>query len=304
MHMKKRLVAIIMSMLMVILVGCSQETKREITDRAGNKVEVPNKIEKIISAAPSNTEIIADLGFADKLVAVDKYSENIAGVSKDVTKIDFSNPDSEAIIGLEPDLIIASGHNKTGSGEDPFKLVSESGIPVVYLPSSDSIGGIYKDIEFISNILDVKDKGNELVSDMKRQIDDISKVGATIEDKKSVYFEISPAPNLYTFGEGTFLNEMIEIIGAKNVFVDEKSWLSPSGEAVINKNPDVILTNVNYIDNPVDEIKNRDGFENITAVKNGDIYQIDTDSSSRPSNHIILALKQMAKAVYPEKYDK
>lgn len=302
--MKKRLVAIIMSMLMVILVGCSQETKREITDRAGNKVEVPNKIEKIISTAPSNTEIIADLGFADKLVAVDKYSENIAGVSKDVTKIDFSNPDSEAIIGLEPDLIIASGHNKTGSGEDPFKLVSESGIPVVYLPSSDSIGGIYKDIEFISNILDVKDKGNELVSDMKRQIDDISKVGATIEDKKSVYFEISPAPNLYTFGEGTFLNEMIEIIGAKNVFVDEKSWLSPSGEAVINKNPDVILTNVNYIDNPVDEIINRDGFENITAVKNGDIYQIDTDSSSRPSNHIILALKQMAKAVYPEKYDK
>ena len=302
--MKKRLVAIIMSMLMVILVGCSQETKREITDRAGNKVEVPNEIEKIISTAPSNTEIIADLGFADKLVAVDKYSENIEGVSKDVTKIDFSNPDSEAIIGLEPDLIIASGHNKTGSGEDPFKLVSESGIPVVYLPSSDSIGGIYKDIEFISNILDVKDKGNELVSDMKRQIDDISKVGATIEDKKSVYFEISPAPNLYTFGEGTFLNEMIEIIGAKNVFVDEKSWLSPSGEAVINKNPDVILTNVNYIDNPVDEIKNRDGFENITAVKNGDIYQIDTDSSSRPSNHIILALKQMAKAVYPEKYDK
>ncbi len=302
--MKKRLVAIIMSMLMVILVGCSQETKREITDRAGNKVEVPNKIEKIISTAPSNTEIIADLGFADKLVAVDKYSDNIAGVSKDVTKIDFSNPDSEAIIGLEPDLIIASGHNKTGSGEDPFKLVSESGIPVVYLPSSDSIGGIYKDIEFISNILDVKDKGNELVSDMKRQIDDISKVGATIEDKKSVYFEISPAPNLYTFGEGTFLNEMIEIIGAKNVFVDEKSWLSPSGEAVINKNPDVILTNVNYIDNPVDEIKNRDGFENITAVKNGDIHQIDTDSSSRPSNHIILAIEQMAKAVYPEKYDK
>ncbi|MBU5308002.1 ABC transporter substrate-binding protein [Clostridioides mangenotii] len=304
MHMKKRLVAIIMSMLMVILVGCSQETKREITDRAGNKVEVPNKIEKIISTAPSNTEIIANLGFADKLVAVDKYSENIAGVSKDVTKIDFSNPDSEAIIGLEPDLIIASGHNKTGSGEDPFKLVSESGIPVVYLPSSDSIGGIYKDIEFISNILDVKDKGNELVSDMKRQIDDISKVGATIKDKKSVYFEISPAPNLYTFGEGTFLNEMIEIIGANNVFADEKSWLSPSGEAVINKNPDVILTNVNYIDNPVDEIKNRDGFENITAVKNGDIHQIDTDSSSRPSNHIILALKQMAKAVYPEKYDK
>ncbi|WP_027703049.1 ABC transporter substrate-binding protein [Metaclostridioides mangenotii] len=302
--MKKRLIAIIMTVLMIALVGCSQKTEREVTDRSGNKVEVPNKIEKIISTAPSNTEIIADLGLADKLVAVDSFSGPIKGVGKDVTKIDFSNPDAEAIIGLEPALIIASGHNKTGTGEDPFKLVSESGIPVVYIPSSDSIDGIYKDIEFISNTLNVKEKGDKLVKDMKSEVAEISKVGATIKDKKSVYFELSPAPSIYTFGDDTFLNEMIDIIGAKNVFADEKSWISPSGEAVINKNPDVILTNVNYTDNPVDELKNREGFENITAVKNNDIHQIDTDSSSRPSNHIILALKQMAKAVYPDKYDK
>jgi iron complex transport system substrate-binding protein len=172
--MKKRLIAIIMTVLMIALVGCSQKTEREVTDRLGNKVEVPNKIEKIISTAPSNTEIIADLGLADKLVAVDSFSGPIKGVGKDVTKIDFSNPDAEAIIGLEPDLIIASGHNKTGTGEDPFKLVSESGIPVVYIPSSDSIDGIYKDIEFISNTLNVKEKGDKLVKDMKSEVAEIS----------------------------------------------------------------------------------------------------------------------------------
>lgn len=302
--MKKRFLSILMVFMMFIMVGCSTENKKEVTDREGTKVNIPKKIEKIISTAPSNTEVIVDLGLSDKLVAIDKYSSDVEGVDKDLTKIDFSNPDLEMIIGLEPDIIIASGYNQTGSSEDPFKVISESGIPVVYIPSSDSIEGIYKDIEFIADILEVPDKGQTLISDMKSQIDKISEIGKTINDKKKVYFEISPAPNLSTFGNSTFLNEIIEIVGAENVFKDEKGWVSPSAEAVIDKNPDVILTNVNYIDNPVDEIKKRDGFENITAVKENNIYQIDTNSSSRPSHKIILALNQMAKAIYLEKYGK
>ena len=302
--MKKRIIAIIMTMFMFIMAGCSQNKEREITDREGTKVSIPNKIEKIISTAPSNTEVIVDLGLGDKLVAVDKYSSDVPGISEELTKIDFSNPDAEAIIGLNPDIIIASGHNKTGSSEDPFKLVKEAGIPVVYIPSSESIKGIYEDIEFIASILNVEDKGNEIVDNMKSKVDEIAKIGKTITDKKSVYFEISPSPSLFTFGQGTFLNEMIEIIGAKNIFADEKGWISPSAESVIDKNPDVILTNVDYTENPIKEIETRDGFENINAVKNNAVYQIDKNSSSRPSQKIILALSQMAESIYPEKYGK
>lgn len=300
--MKKKIIAILMTMF--IMAGCSQNKEREITDREGTKVSIPNKIDKIISTAPSNTEVIVDLGLGDKLVAVDKYSSDVPGISKDLTKIDFSNPDAEAIIGLNPDIIIASGHNKTGSSEDPFKLVKEAGIPVVYIPSSESIKGIYEDIEFIANILNVENKGNELVNDMKSKIDEIASIGKNITDKKSVYFEISPAPSLFTFGQGTFLNEMIEIIGAKNIFADEKGWISPSAESVIDKNPDIIFTNVDYTENPIKEIETRDGFENISAVKNNVVYQIDKNSSSRPSQNIILALSQMAESIYPDKYEK
>ena len=277
--MKKRIIAIVMTMFMFVMAGCSQNKEREITDREGTKVSIPNKIDKIISTAPSNTEVIVDLGLGDKLVAVDKYSSDVPGISKDLTKIDFSNPDAEAIIGLNPDIIIASGHNKTGSSEDPFKLVKEAGIPVVYIPSSESIKGIYEDIEFIANILNVENKGNELVNDMKSKIDEIASIGKNITDKKSVYFEISPAPSLFTFGQGTFLNEMIEIIGAKNIFADEKGWISPSADSVIDKNPDIIFTNVDYTENPIKEIETRDGFENISAVKNNSVYQIDKISS-------------------------
>lgn len=301
--MKKRIIAIVMTMFMFIMAGCGQNKEREITDREGTQVSIPNKIDKIISTAPSNTEVIVDLGLGDKLVAVDKYSSDVPGISKDLTKIDFSNPDAEAIIGLNPDIIIASGHNKTGSSEDPFKLVKEAGIPVVYIPSSESIKGIYEDIKFIANVLNVENKGNELVSNMKSKIDEIASIGKNITDKKSVYFEISPAPSLFTFGQGTFLNEMIEIIGA-NIFADEKGWISPSAESIIDKNPDIIFTNVDYTENPIKEIETRDGFENISAVKNNAVYQIDKNSSSRPSQKIILALSQMAESIYPDKYGK
>lgn len=303
--MKKRLMLVLTTVLVVMLamVGCSSK-ETIVKDREGNDVTLPNKMERIISTAPSNTEVLVGLGLADKLVAVDKYSKDIDGLPKDIPLIDFSNPDAETIIGLEPDAIIASGHNKSGSSDDPFKLVKEAGISVVYIPSSESIQGIYDDINFIADITNTKQKGQEIVDAMKSQIDEISQKGENIKDKKKVYFEIAPAPNLYSFGNSTFLNEMIELIGAENIFKDENGWIAPSAESIIDKNPDVILTNVDYIDNPIQEIKSREGFENINAVKNNEVYQIDKNSSSRPSQHIIKALNEMAKAIYPDVYNK
>ena len=300
----KKILALIMTLSIFVLSGCSSQTDRMVTDREGTEVNIPTKIEKIISTAPSNTEVLMALGLGDKLVAIDKYSTDIEGINTELPQIDFLNPDAETIIGLEPDIVIASGHNKTGSVEDPFKAISEAGIPVVYIPSSDSINGIYKDIEFIADVVNERSKGKEIVDDMKAQVEEIKAIGDTITDKKSVYFEISPAPYLSSFGKSTFLNEMIEIIGAKNIFENEEGWISPTAEAIIDANPDVIITNAGYMENPTEEIKSRDAWENINAIKNNEVYLVDQNASSRPSQNVIKALEQMAKAVYPEHYEK
>ncbi|WP_289294248.1 ABC transporter substrate-binding protein [Romboutsia ilealis] len=300
----KKILALIIALSMFIISGCSSQQDRTVTDREGTEVNIPKKIEKIISTAPSNTEVLMALGLGDKLVAIDKYSTDIEGVNTELPQIDFSNPDAETIIGLEPDIVIASGHNKTGSTEDPFKAISEAGIPVVYIPSSDSIDGIYKDIEFIAEVVNEKSKGKEIIDDMKAQVEEIKAIGDTITDKKSVYFEISPAPYLSSFGKSTFLNEMIEIIGAKNIFENEEGWVSPTAEAIIDANPDVIITNAGYMENPTEEIKSRDAWENINAIKNNEVYLVDQNASSRPSQNVIKALEQMANAVYPEHYEK
>ncbi|MGL6106427.1 ABC transporter substrate-binding protein [Romboutsia sp.] len=301
--MKKKLKLILATILVVMLasVGCSQKEVK-VNDREGNEVILPKKIEKIVSTAPSNTEVLVELGLADKLVAVDTYSSDVEGLPKDIEFIDFSNPDAEAIIALEPDMIIASGHNKTGNSGDPFKVLKEAGISVFYIPSSDSIQGIYDDTMFISKITNTTNKGEKIVENMKKQVDEIAQIGKTITNKKKVYFEIGPAPTLYSFGNSTFLNEMIELVGAENIFANEKSWISPSEEAVLDANPDIILTNVDYVKSPTEEIKSRKGWENIRAVKENQVYFINKNASSRPSHKIITALKEMAKAIYPQEY--
>lgn len=285
-----------------LLTGCGN-TSTTMTDREGNEFTLPKKVEKIISTAPSNTEVLVELGLSDKLVGVDKYSADVEGVSEEIPQIDFRNPDAESIIALEPDMIIASGHNKVGD-EDPFQLVKDAGITVVYIPSSTSIDGIYEDIDFIADITGTEKEGKKLVESIKKEVEEVKAIGDTITDKKKVYFEIGSGSALYSFGNSTFLNEMIEIVGAENIFKDQESWISPSQEAVIDANPDVILTNVVATNgvSAVDEIKSRDGWDSITAVKEGQVYQIDKNSSSRPSQNIIKALKEMAKAIYPNEY--
>ena len=215
------LLILVVTLIMTMLVGCTEKTT-EMTDRAGNQFNLPKKVNTIISTAPANTEILSELGLVDKLVAIDKYSANVKGVSTDLPKIDFKNPDAETLVGLNPDIIIASGHNKTGN-EDPFAVVKEAGIEVVYIPSSSSIEGIYEDINFIAKITGTEKKGTEMVDNMEKEITSIKEIGDTITDKKSVYFEIGSTSSLYSFGNSTFLNEMIELIGAKNILANETS---------------------------------------------------------------------------------
>lgn len=105
---------------------------------------------------------------------------------------------------------------------------------------------------------------------------------------------------MYSLGSNTFIHEMLELIGAKNILAKQKNWVAVSDETVISANPDVILTSVNYIPDPVAEIMQRPGWHVISAVKNKRVFRIDNNSSSRPNHNIVKALKQIAAAVYPE----
>ena len=294
---------VIILTLILLVSGCGGTKGKELLDRSGRTVVINGPVNRIVSTAPSNTEIITDLGQAGRLVAIDIHSANVLGIPEGLTRLDFFYPDAEVIVGLEPDIIIASGHNPTGTGEDPFRVLREMGIPVAYIPMSKSIEDIYRDIAFIADLLGVKETGEDLVRSMRAQIADITQNVSSVESKATVYFEISAAPDMMAFGKDSYIDDMISAIGAINIFANDNWLVNPGAESIIDHNPDVILTNVNYIGDPIGEIRTRPGFNHINAVINNRIYLIDTDSSVRPSSRIILALWQMAHAVYPWLYE-
>ncbi|MDR1589686.1 MAG: ABC transporter substrate-binding protein [Oscillospiraceae bacterium] len=277
------------------------DSPRVAADREGNPITLPEVIERVMIFGPSNCELLVDLGFGDAIVAADTYSGAIAGLAPDLPLFDMAAPDVESIVALDPDVIFVTGMVQAG-GEDPYKPLRDSGICVIYVPSSSSIESIKEDIRFVAAVMGAQEGGAALITKMETEIAAIKAVGDTITEKKTVYFELSAAPYMYSFGSGVFLNEMIEIVGAVNVLADQESWLSVADEAVLGANPDVILTSVNYIDDPIGEIKSRPGWQTISAVAAGDVYYIDADASNRPNHNIVKALREIALAVYPDKY--
>ena len=279
------------------------DTAKPQEDRAGNPITVPEEVNSIISLAPATTQILCDLGLADKIVAVDTNSPQYAEeLTEDVMQFDMMEPDLEQILNAEPDIIFVSNMSSQG-GDDIFKSVRDAGICVAEIPTSNSIEDVKEDVRFTADCVGMPEEGAELVADMEKVIDEVSAIGQNIEEKKTVLFEISPVPYLYSFGTGVYLNEMIELIGAQNVLADQEGWISVTEESAVSADPDVILTSDNFSnEDPVTEILGRTGWENVTAVKNGQVAYIDNAASSLPNHHIVDALKEMAKAIYPEEY--
>ncbi|MCM1024675.1 MAG: ABC transporter substrate-binding protein [Prevotella sp.] len=272
---------------------------RMIEDREGNVIEVRENVRTIVSAAPSITEILEGLGLSGKIIAADVYSADVDGIDPSVCTLEFSNLNIEELTALAPDLIIVSGMSMNGA-DDPYAALKEAGVNVVYIPTSESVAGVKEDIEFLASYLGAEQQGAELIADITDAVNDITEKASGITEKKSVYFEISAAPYLYSCGKNTFIDELITLAGAENIYGGEEGWISNSEESVIAADPDVILTNVQYDGYDFNEIKSRAGWENIAAVKNGAVYSVGANETSRPSQHIVEGMYQIAEAVYPE----
>ncbi len=270
-------------------------------DPSGAAIEVPEKIESIVTLGPSLAEMVTALGRADQIVGYDTNCQGLEGLDPDAAVFDLMEPDMEQLAALEADLVLVTNMSLYDE-QSPFQPLVDLGVCVACVPNSDSIQGIERDIAFVAAVLGEQQAGQELIGQMQEKIDRIAAIGQTIPDgeRKSVYFEISAAPYMYSFGSQVYLDEMIEIIGAKNILAGQEGWLSVEAETVVAADPDVILTNVNYIDDPVGEILSRDGWDGVRAVADGQVYAIDANASSVPDQNIVTALEQMAQAVYPE----
>ncbi|MBE5773080.1 MAG: ABC transporter substrate-binding protein [Clostridiales bacterium] len=297
----KKITRILCALIAVVLTfSCAAFAAAPTEDRSGNPIVLPAEINRIISLAPATTQILESLGVLDKLVAIDTQTPAYVQGVDHLPQFDMMTPDVEQIAALQPDIIYTSGMSYIEG--NPFQALTDMGVCVVDIPSSASIADVKLDIVFTAACLGMEAEGQALADEMQQAIDELSAIGATITDKKTVMFEISALPYIYSFGSGTFLDEMITLLGAENVFADQVGWLAITEESAVAADPDVILTSVNYIEDSVGEILSRTGWQNVAAVANKDVYYIDNGASSLPNHHIVDAMIEMALAIYPEAY--
>lgn len=279
----------------------SAPESRPTKDPSGAQISVPDSISSMVILAPSITEMVVAMGQGEKIVGCDTQSAQLQGVAADLPAFDMTAPDAEQLIALKPDVLFLSNMTYYDDAA-AIQQLRQMGICVICIPTSESLEGIKSDIAFVASVLGAKAEGEAILSDLQAELDRVAEIGKTVTEKKKVYFEIAAAPSSYSFGSGVFLNEMLELIGAENILKDQQGWLAVEAEAVVAANPDVILTNVNYLDDPVGELLSRDGWQGVSAIKEKQVYSIDNMSSTLPNQNIVKALREMAKAIYPELY--
>lgn len=274
-------------------------SKNEINNSDKNNIIQNKKIEKIISLSPGVTDILIDLNEANKIIAADTFSKDILKKNNiNVSNVfDMLNPDAEKIISLDSDIIFI---NNLTAFYTKNSLLSLSNPTIITITNSETLKGIEDDIYFLGKVLNADDRAKEVVSNMRTKIKEIKDIGDTITNKKTVYFEISALPNLYSFGSNVYLDDIINIIGAKNIFSNRNEWISVSEEYVVYLNPDIIFTSVDYVNNPVAEITNRAAWRDINAVKTSKVFFV--EGTSLPTHNIVSSIILMAKYIYPEEY--
>lgn len=269
-----------------------------ITDASGYELVIESEPQRIVSLIPSTTETAFALGLGDRIVGVsewDNYPEEV----KEKEKIGGLEINTEKVLSLEPDLVLA--HVSNG---EVIEVLRNLGLNVLVL-DANSLEEVYVLIETMAKATGSTEQAEALIEQMKQVRDEVVEAVRDIpqDQRKKVWVEVSE--ELYTAGKGTFIDELITLAGADNVAAEVDGWVQMSEEKVIEKNPDVILTTYGYyVPDAADKIKQREAWQGVTAVQNGDVYNIDSDSATRPGPRLVNALKEIAQYIYPEQFDR
>lgn len=269
-----------------------------VVDDRGVEVTFEEVPETIVSLQPSNTEILFELGAGEQIIGaseMDTYPEEAQEIAR-VTDTMVVN--TERVIELNPDVVFAY----TIGEEGHIKQLEDAGLKVFVIKTAVTVEDVYGDIGQMADVLKLEDEGEEIVSTIQEQIAGVQEKTKSIDEKKKVYFEISPSPDIWTVGGGTFQQEIIELAGVENIYADQQGWFAVSEEDVITRNPQAIISTVNYTEDPKGEILGREGWPTIPAIQNEEVYLLNSDILDRPGPRIGEAVELIAETIYPEAF--
>ncbi len=294
---------LILTLAIMLMSGCSGKLSigsdssypMTIKDNSGMSVKIDEEPEKVVSLSPVTTEIIAAVGGLDKLVGRTSYCDYPSDV-KDIEEIgDLITVNVEKIVELDPDLVIGSAYLDQGVRDQ----LENAGMTVVTIYTEDSFDGTYKDIETIGKILGKTNEAEKVVSDMKDKVENIKAMVDKAKTKPSVYFVVGfGAGGEFTATGDTFIHQMIEMAGGKNIAYDGTQW-SFSLEKIVERKPELVIYS-SVLDK--NELIRTNGFKDLDSVKKDSVFSIEANLIERTGPRLAEGLEELVKLIHPELY--
>ncbi|SHI65885.1 iron complex transport system substrate-binding protein [Dethiosulfatibacter aminovorans DSM 17477] len=266
-----------------------------ITDDTGRQITIEEMPKRLVSTVPGNTEIIFGIGKGENLVGVSAYC-NYPEEALEIEKIgDYDGPDTELIIGLDPDVVFGSWMSN-----DVVARLEDEGI-IVVLVDPGNLEETYETMLIIGDVVGASEEADQMVSNLKAKQEMIMKRVSGYE-AKTVFFEIWDDP-LTAAGPGSFHHELITLANGVNIAGDTGSpYPEYSPNELIAENPQVYLTADDGF-KTAEEIFAREGYDNIEAIETEQLFMLNQDIVSRKGPRMIEALEKIAAAIHPEAFN-
>jgi len=275
-----------------------------VVDDFGRKVSVAVKPKpsRIVSLAPSVTEILFALGLEDRVVGVTSFCDyppevlDRVRLGRLVVVGGFADPVIERIVALNPDLVLLHGSLQ----KKAVQVLEGRGLTVVAL-NPKNVSHMLQDIKLVGLVTGNVEEADRLVGDLQARIDVVLTKTRNLAYRPRVYYEVWYDP-LMSAGRETWINELIEMAGGINIFSESKEpYPTVSSESVVQRSPEVIIVDVGYMGgHAVEKIKSRPGWSVVEAVRKDAIYEVDESLVLRPGPRIVKGLEKIAAILHPE----
>jgi iron complex transport system substrate-binding protein len=282
--------------LTLVLTACGpggQTPTQYVFDDLGRLVAINGTPERIISLAPSNTEILFALGLGDRVVGVTDYCDYPPEALNKTKVGGYANPDVEKIVALNPDLILVAH----GTPMDVINSMAGLGLTVFGIKTTD-LDDLLNDIRRIAEITDKEVEAQALTSEMETRIQAVTNQTVELEQRPRVFYIVWHDP-LWTAGSGTFIHELIEKGGGVNIFQNVTGYPTISIEEVIARDPEIIITSEWSYEWAI----NASELASTNASQTGRIYTLDDDLVQRPGPRLVEGLEWFAHFIHPEIFE-
>jgi iron complex transport system substrate-binding protein len=263
-------------------------------DGGSGPVTLDAAASRIVSLSPTHTEMLYAIGAGDQVHAVDSLSNYPPESADKLTELSAFEPNVEAIAGFEPDLVVIGDDSSGISGQ-----LTGLGIPVWFGPAAVTFDDVYAQLEQLGALTGQVGGAAEVVLQMRTDIDEILASVPESPEPLTYYHELDNT--YFSVTSNTFIGQTYTLLGLRNIAdmtEGQTDYPQLSAEFIVSQDPDIIfLADTKCCGQTAQTVAERPGWQDLQAVRNGTVIEMDDDIASRWGPRVVEYLRLASEAV-------